>query len=140
VEQHARTPRDTPAGAAPPGAQAAQPRAPRPRAGPRHGRAGGARRLREDWQRIQDGFADDPRAGVVAADSLVGEAVEQCTALLNERRRRIESGWQRPGGDGDTERLRAALREYRALLDRVAAVLDWADRARAQSRGSSRSP
>ncbi|MEY9212675.1 hypothetical protein ABH917_002121 [Thermobifida halotolerans] len=53
----------------------------------------------------------------------MGEVIEQLTARLNERKRRIESGWQRRSeGGSDTERLRVALREYRSLLDQLTAV------------------
>ncbi|AAZ55402.1 hypothetical protein JCM3263A_25210 [Thermobifida fusca] len=80
-------------------------------------------RFHDRWNRIQKSFVDDPRASVAAADSLVGEAIEQFTARLNERRRRIESSWQRRSeGGSDTERLRVALREYRTLLDQLTMV------------------
>ncbi|WP_234402057.1 hypothetical protein [Thermobifida halotolerans] len=80
-------------------------------------------RFQARWRRIQSDFVDDPHASVAAADSLVGEVIEQLTARLNERKRRIESGWQRRSeGGSDTERLRVALREYRSLLDQLTAV------------------
>ncbi len=94
--------------------------APRPRTAEEADEPAGADRFQARWRRIQSDFVDDPRASVAAADGLVGEAIEQLTARLNERRRRIESSWQRRSeGGGDTERLRVALREYRSLLDQL---------------------
>ncbi|GLU45834.1 hypothetical protein [Nocardiopsis ansamitocini] len=74
--------------------------------------------LRVRWREIQGEFVDDPKASVAAADALVGKTLEQITAKLTERKRKVESSWQE-GGDGDTEHLRLALQEYRSLLDHL---------------------
>ncbi|GAA2630133.1 hypothetical protein GCM10010399_72530 [Dactylosporangium fulvum] len=73
--------------------------------------------LRERWRELQLRFIDDPRSVAGEADALVAEAVGSVTAALESQRRRLAE-WQQQDGD-DTERLRAAVRQYRDFLDRL---------------------
>ncbi|GAA0742016.1 hypothetical protein Drose_28275 [Dactylosporangium roseum] len=73
--------------------------------------------LRERWRELQLRFIDDPRSVAGEADALVAEAVGSVTAALESQCRRLAE-WQRQDGD-DTERLRAAVRQYRDFLDRL---------------------
>ncbi|GII86215.1 hypothetical protein Ssi03_42050 [Sphaerisporangium siamense] len=66
------------------------------------------------WREVQAGFVDDPRDAVERADRLVEEAVD----ALTTRRKNLADRWKN-GGDGDTERLRLALRDYRSLLEEL---------------------
>jgi len=73
--------------------------------------------LRERWRELQLRFIDDPRSVAGEADQLVAEAVSTITGALESQRERL-SAWQGEGGE-DTERLRAAVRQYRDFLDRL---------------------
>jgi hypothetical protein len=78
---------------------------------------GAADGLRDRWRELQLRFIDDPRSVAGEADQLVGEAVASVTAALQAQREQLSS-WQGEGGD-DTERLRAAVRQYRDFFDRL---------------------
>ncbi|NUR88472.1 MAG: hypothetical protein HOY71_30655 [Nonomuraea sp.] len=60
----------------------------------------------ERWREVQAAFVDDPAQAVRQADDLVGEVVDDVTTRLRE-------SWQ----DGDTERMRVAMRDYRGVLE-----------------------
>ena len=68
---------------------------------------------KSDWQRVQASFVDDPRASVDAAANMVNEAV----VAIQDRERQLRSTWE--GNGSDTEKLRAAFRDYRALYDQL---------------------
>ncbi|MGV9451001.1 hypothetical protein [Streptomyces sp. NPDC003635] len=74
-------------------------------------------------QHALSGFVDKPRAAVEEAEQVVEEVTGRVTEALNQRRRTLRGSWQ--GGDAkgasnaDTEQLRLALRDYRALADRL---------------------
>ncbi|MFF0579733.1 hypothetical protein ACFY19_01050 [Streptosporangium saharense] len=74
--------------------------------------------VRRRWQEVQASFVDDPRDSVERADSLVTEVGDQLRAALEARASGLRDRWQDAEG-GDTEGLRTALRDYRALLDRL---------------------
>lgn len=78
-------------------------------------------RFHASWREIQSSFVDDPRGAVHQASTLAEEVLNALSTALKARVRAVEDGWQ--GGDeqADTERLRIALRGYRALLDQVLA-------------------
>ncbi|QXJ26188.1 hypothetical protein AGRA3207_007807 [Actinomadura graeca] len=80
-----------------------------------------ADRFRERWHAVQAGFVDDPAASVRAADELAAEAADAVGRALAARRRALSEPGAGGGGtdQSDTERLRLALRDYRALLDRI---------------------
>jgi hypothetical protein len=78
---------------------------------------GAADGLRERWRELQLRFIDDPRSVAGEADQLVAEAVSTVTGALESQRAQL-SAWQGEGGD-DTERLRAAVRQYRDFLNHL---------------------
>jgi len=73
--------------------------------------------LRERWRELQLRFIDDPRTVVHEAEALVEEAVNTLAASLSTAKGRL-SDWRAEQGN-DTERLRAAVRQYRDFLDRL---------------------
>lgn len=70
------------------------------------------------WSDVQARFVDDPRSAVQAADTLVSELVREVTDRLERHRSGLEQHWGR-GDQPDTEALRQALQQYRALFDRL---------------------
>ncbi len=79
--------------------------------------AGAARRgaegidFEQRWSDIKAGFVEHPRESVEQADALVEEALTQ----LGTRRQSVVDRWKNADQD-DTEQLRLALREYRAIF------------------------
>ncbi|GAA3139288.1 hypothetical protein GCM10010466_33060 [Planomonospora alba] len=73
--------------------------------------------VRRRWQQVQVGFVDDPRGAVERAESLLGEVTDGIRAALEARVSDLRSRWK--DGDGDTERLRTALRGYRSVLEQL---------------------
>ncbi len=113
----------TPAAARPGPAipEAARPGLPRDGDGPAtSGLSGATEQLHERWSAIQSSFVDDPRASVAAAAALVNQAIATLVASAQERERGLRGEWDRDGVD--TEGLRNALRNYRGLLDHLAAL------------------
>jgi hypothetical protein len=74
--------------------------------------------LRSRWQDIQQGFVDDPRNSVDAADRLVGEVMGLLATTFADHKKGLEAQWHR-GEEPDTEDLRVALRQYRSFFDRL---------------------
>lgn len=77
--------------------------------------------LRREWESIQAGFVDEPRAAVVEADHLVATTMKRLAETFAEERARLESQWDR-GDDVSTEDLRIALQRYRAFFGRLLSV------------------
>ena len=73
-----------------------------------------ASRFRSRWELIQSGFVDDPRRSVEQAGALVDEALEQLSAVFDEKRAHLQRD-----GNVPTEDLRQTLRHYRLLLNRL---------------------
>ena len=78
-------------------------------------------------QAVSD-FVDEPRAAVEEADHVVEEVTARLTDAVAERHRTLRSAWQptkepdqpdKTAADPDTEQLRLALRDYRALAERL---------------------
>lgn len=77
-----------------------------------------AEQVRRRWQEVQAGFVDDPRDSVERADSLVGEITASLRTALETRTTDLQGRWKN-SGEHDTEELRTALRDYRAMLDQL---------------------
>ena len=65
------------------------------------------------WREIQGMFVDDPRDSVQRASDLIDTAIEEFLAGIREQQAALASSWQ--NRDADTEMLRVALKDYRAL-------------------------
>lgn len=68
---------------------------------------------RRRFDSLQSEFIDEPRAAVHKAESLIEEAVDSLMHSLRERLRQIHD---EAGSDGDTERMRVAMRSYREVI------------------------
>ena len=77
--------------------------------------------LHSQWDRIQAGFVDEPRAAVKQADELVEHAIKRLSESFSEARSTLERQWDR-GEDVSTEDLRQALRKYRSFFERLLSV------------------
>jgi hypothetical protein len=84
-----------------------------------------APQLRGNWQQVQASFVDDPRSAVAEAAALVDHAAQALAGALQQRQRRLRESWDSAPGETadakspDTERLRIAMRRYRALFNRI---------------------
>ncbi|MER6633633.1 hypothetical protein ABT301_36390 [Streptomyces sp. NPDC000987] len=71
------------------------------------------------------GFVDAPHDAVEEADRVLEEIAGRFAEAVTRRRRTLRASWQGEDGragesaPGDTERLRLALRDYRALAERL---------------------
>lgn len=74
--------------------------------------------LRTRWQEIQQGFVDDPKQSVLAADGLVAEVMQLLATTFADHKQGLEGQWHR-GEEVATEDLRLALRQYRSFFDRL---------------------
>ncbi|MFD4375105.1 hypothetical protein ACFXKE_24185 [Streptomyces sp. NPDC059202] len=70
------------------------------------------------WHEVQGRFVDDPRQAVHAADALVGDVMNSLTDTFARHRQTLEGQWSQ-GLEADTESLRLALCQYRALFQRL---------------------
>ncbi|MFF9340672.1 hypothetical protein ACF1CG_13125 [Streptomyces sp. NPDC014773] len=70
------------------------------------------------WHEVQGRFVDDPRQAVHAADVLVGDVMRNLADTFARHRNSLESQWSQ-GLEADTESLRRALCQYRALFHRL---------------------
>jgi hypothetical protein len=71
---------------------------------------------RSRWESIQLSFVDDPKGAATEADTVVGELLGR----LTERRQALRDELNRkPEQDVDTESMRLAVRNYRALFRRL---------------------
>lgn len=78
------------------------------------------RDLRKRWDGIQAAFVDEPRDAVEQADELVASAIKQLTESFSEARSNVEG--QTHGDQVNTEDLRIAMKKYRSLFQKLAAV------------------
>ena len=80
-----------------------------------------ARDFRASWDAVQIGFVDDPKQAVRQADELVRQMLQNLQQTFSEER----AGLDEPRGEGaapdaaSTEKLRLALRRYRAFMQRL---------------------
>jgi hypothetical protein len=73
--------------------------------------------FRTQWEKIQIGFVDKPRASVEAAHGLVDRLVQELVEGFTRQRTELEGTWGK--GSDDTEELRRALRRYRSFFNRL---------------------
>jgi hypothetical protein len=73
---------------------------------------------RTQWESIQTGFVDQPRAAVEQADALVSQVVTRLTDVFARERSTLEGQWAK-GDNASTEDLRIALTRYRAFFHRL---------------------
>jgi hypothetical protein len=76
-----------------------------------------ADRYRDQWRELQLRFVDDPSGATKEAAALVDDAVQTLIASLQQQTRAIAN--QNSGNGADTENQLSALREYRALFNRM---------------------
>ncbi|MET9539349.1 hypothetical protein ABZY16_17850, partial [Streptomyces sp. NPDC006553] len=74
--------------------------------------------FRRRWHEVQGRFVDDPRQAVHAADVLVGDVMRDLADTFALHRHALEGQWSQ-GLEADTESLRRALCQYRALFHRL---------------------
>ena len=73
---------------------------------------------RTQWESIQTGFVDQPRAAVEHADALVSQVVTRLTEEFSRERSTLEGQWAK-GDNVSTEDLRIALTRYRSFFNRL---------------------
>ena len=73
---------------------------------------------RTQWDSIQTGFVDQPRAAVEQADALVSQVVTRLTEVFRSERSTLEGQWTK-GDNVSTEDLRIALTRYRSFFHRL---------------------
>ena len=73
---------------------------------------------RTQWESIQTGFVDQPRAAVEQADALVSQLVTRLTDEFARERATLETQWTK-GNNVSTEDLRIALTRYRSFFHRL---------------------
>jgi hypothetical protein len=72
---------------------------------------------RDEWRDLQLRFVDDPPGATKQAAALVDDALQALTASLQQHARAIAD--QNSGNEADTQSQLSALREYRALFNRL---------------------
>lgn len=74
---------------------------------------------REEWERLSNGFVDDPRGTVEEADKALREQIHRLINRLSSKQSRLmRHCGARP--DASTEELRECFRQYREMTRRVA--------------------
>jgi hypothetical protein len=73
---------------------------------------------RTQWEAIQAGFVDEPRAAVEQADALVAQVMKRLAESFASERSSLEQQWDK-GGEMTTEDLRVALKRYRSFFERL---------------------
>jgi hypothetical protein len=71
--------------------------------------------FRSRWREVQGDFVDDPQLAVRGAGDLAREVLEALAGAIADPAK--VDAWSE--GDGSTEDLRQALRQYRALVDKL---------------------
>ncbi|MFJ8154431.1 hypothetical protein [Streptomyces sp. NPDC094468] len=64
-------------------------------------------------------FADTPREALEEAEGAFDEAASRLAAALSEVRRELRAGWEGRDPETDSAELRASLRQYRELTQRL---------------------
>jgi hypothetical protein len=73
---------------------------------------------RTQWEAIQTGFVDQPRAAVEEAHALVSQVATRLTEVFTRERSTLEGQWTK-GDNVSTEDLRIALTRYRSFFNRL---------------------
>jgi hypothetical protein len=76
---------------------------------------------RTQWESIQTGFVDQPRAAVEQADALVSQVVTRLTEVFARERSTLEGQWTK-GDNVSTEDLRIALKRYRSFFHKLLSI------------------
>ena len=79
-------------------------------------------RFRTEWESVQVGFVDEPRASVERADALVADLMQRLAQSFAEEREKLERQWATGEETSDTEELRVALQRYRSFFERLLAT------------------
>jgi hypothetical protein len=77
--------------------------------------------LRDEWQAIQAGFVDSPRASVEKADALVKKTIDTLSSSFADMRNSLENTWEKDR-EVSTEDLRLAFQNYRSFFQRLLAL------------------
>ena len=77
--------------------------------------------FRSRWEKIQNGFVDEPRKAVEQADELVATTIKRLAEVFASERQKLEANWGKTD-NVSTEDLRVALRRYRSFFDRLLSV------------------
>lgn len=76
---------------------------------------------RTQWESIQTGFVDQPRAAVEQADALVAQVVARLSEVFTRERSTLERQWTK-GDNVSTEELRIALTRYRSFFHKLLSI------------------
>ena len=74
--------------------------------------------FRTQWDSVQIGFVDDPKAAVRKADELVAQVMKSLAQSFSIERAKLEDQVD-PTEQASTENLRVALRRYRSFFQRL---------------------
>lgn len=74
--------------------------------------------LSNEWQSIQAGFVDSPRASVEKADALVKQTIDTLANSFADMRNSLEQTWEKDK-EVSTEELRLAFQNYRSFFQRL---------------------
>ncbi|NDZ14187.1 hypothetical protein C7T35_28260 [Variovorax sp. WS11] len=77
------------------------------------------RDFRARWDAVQIGFVDDPKQAVRDADELVRQMLQNLAQTFSEDRAGLDAQGDGAADTGSTEKLRLALRRYRAFMQRL---------------------
>jgi hypothetical protein len=78
-----------------------------------------ARDFRASWDAVQIGFVDDPQRAVRQADELVRQMLQNLSQTFSDERAGLDAGGGGVADAASTEKLRVALRRYRAFMQRL---------------------
>ena len=78
-----------------------------------------ARDFRASWDAVQIGFVDDPQRAVRQADELVRQMLQNLSQTVSDERAGLDARGDGVADAASTEKLRVALRRYRAFMQRL---------------------
>lgn len=77
------------------------------------------REFRASWDAVQIGFVDDPQQAVRQADELVRQMLQNLAQTFSDERAGLDARGEGAVDADSTEKLRLALRRYRAFMQRL---------------------